>query len=191
MEQFYCKNCGQCCHLRKDNVFDDAKDKDFVDLMFNEYGITYLAPIHNITINIWPEEKDLLIAEAKSRGMQINIAPKRGIYDTKLGNLIILDYFIDHDVCPFFDDKTKSCTVYSIRPLICRSYPLTSTNTLGSCFYRTPLGTYGKELDDAKLLVERLNLQKRILSNLIKSGSINPGRINKKIEEINMVELRS
>jgi len=190
MIKFSCKKCGKCCHLRNDNAFDKDVDNDFVDLMFREFGISYLAPISRITINVWPEERELLLEEAKRRNINVNIAPKRGIYDEKSGNLIVLDYFIDSDVCPFYDDKTRSCTAYSIRPRICRSYPLTSLSTLGNCPNKAPLGTYDEEFNDAKLLVERLEKQKRIISNLLKSGDIIPGKINEKIEEMKIIELR-
>jgi Fe-S-cluster containining protein len=141
--------------------------------MYQSFGIIYLASLHEITINVWPEEKELLEAEAKKRGISINIRPKRAVYNPKSNELVILDYFIDHDICPFFDSSHKTCTVYDIRPLICRSYPLLTTQTMGKCRYKKlDFNAYGSEIDEAKKLEERVRKQKAIIKNMIDSGEI-------------------
>lgn len=193
-ELFQCTGCGDCCHFREEKKLGVKDEQNYKNYMYKNFGIIYLADLSNITISIFPEEAEILNKIAKERKIKMLIKPKRAIY-TKENNLVIMDYFIDHDVCPFFDEKTKRCTVYEYRPLICRSYPLTSTKSYGKCKYKKlKFEEYGEEMEYAKKLESLINKQKSIISEMMKNNELFLENIDeKKFQEIvnsNIKELR-
>ncbi len=173
-EFFNCTQCGECCHIRESNKGISSDDEEkYRHYMFNKFGIIYLAKLNDITINVLPEEAELLKKEAQIRKLDLDIVPKRVVYDSKTHELIILDYFINHDICPFFNKKTKQCSVYSIRPLICRSYPLLTTTSLGKCKYKlTDSKKYDSELFEAQKLELVVSKQKSVLQSMIANQDI-------------------
>jgi Fe-S-cluster containining protein len=171
---FNCTLCGECCHIReKDKGISIEDEEKYRQYMFSKFGIVYLARLSDITINVWPEEAEKLKEEAKSRGIKIKILPKRVVYDKSHHELIVLDYYIDHDICPFFDKKDKLCGVYQIRPIICRSYPLLTTSNLGKCKYKlTNPDDYDSEKLEAAKLEKMITMQKNIIQSLIEKNEI-------------------
>ncbi len=171
---FNCTLCGSCCHIReKDKGISNEEEEQYRHYMFNKFGIIYLARLTDITINVWPEEAEKLKEEAKIKGVKLKIVPKRAVYDKSHHELIILDYYLDHDICPFFDKKSKLCGVYSIRPIICRSYPLLTTKNLGKCEYKlSNPDDYDSEKVEAEKLEKMINMQKQIIESLISKGEI-------------------
>ena len=171
---FNCTMCGECCHIReKDKGISPEDEAKYREYMYSKFGIIYLARLSDITINVWPEEAERLKEEAKQKGITIHIVPKRAIYDKKAHELIILDYYIDHDICPFFNKKDRLCGVYAARPIICRSYPLLTTKNLGKCEYKfeNPLD-YDTEIPEAEKLELMINAQKQIIQSMIEKGDI-------------------
>ena len=171
---FNCVQCGGCCHIReKDKGISNEDEEKYRQYMFNKFGIIYLARLSDITINVWPEEVEILKKEAATRGIRLNIIPKRAVYDTSHHELIILDYFIDSDVCPFFNNDDKLCGIYEYRPLICRSYPLLTTKNLGKCKYKlTNTDDYDTEKFAAEKLEKMINMQKNIIQSMIENKEI-------------------
>ncbi|MGV8151254.1 MAG: YkgJ family cysteine cluster protein [Candidatus Woesearchaeota archaeon] len=192
---FICTKCGECCHIREKKNISEEEERKYHLYMYKKFGIIYLAKLSEITINVWPEEKDLLEAEAKKRGIKILLRPKRAFYDSKDNALVILDYFIDHGICPFFDRKEKKCTVYNIRPLICQSYPLLTTKTLGKCKYKKiDVNHYDSEKKPALELEKRTSIIKNTIKDLIDKGhidvKINPQSINSMNPKIRELRLK-
>lgn len=58
--------------------------------------------------------------EAENKKIKTNVLPKK-IFITEKG-IIVYDYFIDADVCPFLT-KENRCGIYEKRPLICQQFP--------------------------------------------------------------------
>lgn len=173
-KKFICTQCGECCHIREKKNITDKDEQNYFNYMHKHYGIIYLAPLSQITINILPEEKYILEQEAKKKNIILNIKPKRAIA-LKNNELLILDYFIDHEICPFFDKKNKLCIAYDKRPLICRSYPLLGAKTLGKCKYKKKdPKMYDSERIYAKKLDLIVNKQKEIIKELDANNDINP-----------------
>lgn len=171
-EFFNCVQCGKCCHIReKDKGLSQDDEEKYRQYMFAKFGIIYLASLSDITINVWPEEAEILKNLAEKRSIKLNIVPKRAVYDKAHHELIILDYFIDHDICPFYKDK--SCTIYTSRPLICRSYPLITSKNLGKCEYKLKdPNHYLEEKPESEKLDMMVNMQKNIIHSMIVDGSI-------------------
>ena len=171
---FNCTLCGECCHIReKDKGISIEDEEKYRHYMFNKFGILYLARLSDITINVWPEEAEVLKKEAESKGIKLKIVPKRVVYDKSHHELIILDYYIDHDICPFFDKKDRLCGVYQSRPIICRSYPLLTTKNLGKCKYKlNNVDDYDSEKHEAEKLESMINMQKRVIQSMIENKEI-------------------
>lgn len=181
---FVCTQCGECCHIREKKNIKPEDEQAYNNFMYKNYGIIYLAKLDDVTINIWPEESDALIEEAKKRSMTLNMRPKRVVYNVLTNELFVIDYFIDHDICPFFDKKNKLCTVYDIRPQICKSYPMLTIKSLGKCKYKKlDPEAYDSEKPIAALLERKIVALKHILTKMIAEGTI----MNKPIsaEELN------
>lgn len=170
---FICTQCGECCHIREQKNISVEQEDAYFSYIYKDLGLLYFARLSDITINVWPEEKEELEKQAKNKGITINIKPKRGFYNKKDKAFIIIDYFIDHDICPFFDEKKKQCGVYEHRPLICRSYPLLTTNTLGKCKYKKlDVNAYDSEKPAAEQLEVRTTTIKRVIKELKEKGEI-------------------
>jgi len=171
---FNCTLCGECCHIRESDKGISIEDEEkYRQYMFNKFGIIYLARLSDITINVWPEEVEALKKEAELKNIKLKIVPKRVIYDKSHHELIILDYYIDHDICPFFNKKDKLCSVYIVRPIICRSYPLLTTKNIGKCKYKlTNPDDYDSEKLEAEKLEKMVNMQKKIIQSLVEKGDI-------------------
>ncbi len=192
---FVCTQCGECCHIREQKNISREQEDAYFSYMYKDLGILYFARLSEITINVWPEEKEELERQAKNKGITINIKPKRGFYNKKDEAFIIIDYFIDHDICPFFDEKKKQCGVYEHRPLICRSYPLLTTKTLGKCKYKKPdVDAYDSEKPAAEQLEVRTTTIKRVIKELKEKGeidnNISPAEIFELMKTAHIKELR-
>ena len=112
-----CKKCGNCCRFRPIKIeFDEEKVKrEF----YYATGFLYLFSFTRMTITLLPWEVKILKNEAKKRGISIKILPKKFVL--KNNEAVPIDYFLDHDVCPFLSKNL--CTIYEKRPLICRCFP--------------------------------------------------------------------
>jgi Fe-S-cluster containining protein len=115
-----CIFCAECCRFREKNILDEKEELKVKKSLFLKTGTLYLFPFSRYTINITPKEKEILETEAKKNGVKINILPKK-IFITEPG-ILIYDYFIDADVCPFLNSENR-CIVYEKRPLICQQFP--------------------------------------------------------------------
>lgn len=172
-KNFVCTQCGECCHIREEKNISEEDENNYFTYMYKTFGIIYYAKLSDITINIWPEEKDILEEQAKKMNIALSIKPKRAFYNKNDNSLIILDYFIDSDICPFFNEQKKQCGVYEHRPLICKSYPLLTTKTLGKCKYKKfDVNAYDSEKPAAKQLEKRTTTIKRIINELKEKGEI-------------------
>ena len=194
-EVFVCTQCGECCHIREQKDISREQEDNYFSYMYKSFGILYFARLSEITINVWPEEKEILEKQAEKKGVNISIKPKRGFYNKKENSLVIIDYFIDHDVCPFFDDMKKQCGVYEHRPQICRSYPLLTTKTLGKCKYKKiDVNAYNSEKPIAEQLETRTTTIKRVLKDLLEKGEIDnttsPIEVHELIKNSSIKELR-
>lgn len=192
---FVCTQCGECCHIREQKDINKEQEDAYFSYMYKSLGILYFARLSEITINIWPEEKEELEREAKEKGIDIIIKPKRGFYNKEDKAFIIIDYFIDHDICPFFNHEKKQCGVYDHRPSICRSYPLLTTKTLGKCKYKKlDVNAYGSEKPIAEQLEIRTTTIKRSIKELKEKGEIDttipPAEIFELMKSAQIKELR-
>lgn len=115
-----CLFCAECCRFREKNDFTEKEELKIKKSLFSKTGTLYLYLFSRYTINITPQEKEILEKEAEEKGVKIDILPKKIFISDK--GIIIYDYFIDADVCPFLTSENK-CSIYEKRPLICRQFP--------------------------------------------------------------------
>ena len=78
-------------------------------------------------IPIYPDEADILIKIAKSKGVDFKIIEDLVFPDIKNEKILVLTYRIRLDNepkgCPFYN-KTTGCTIHDVKPLACQAYPL-------------------------------------------------------------------
>ncbi len=96
--------------------------------------IHFLINPNNSGLALFYDEKELLIKEAKNKGIELSIKPFRVFY-SKNNKITIFKWFLDHDSCPFLIND--SCIIYDKRPLICRSFPLMPK--MGACKEDSPI----------------------------------------------------
>lgn len=138
-----CKRCGNCCIIRQSEIvkLTDEEDYKIRKKLYENTGIIYLYPLKHYTISLTKEEKDTLETEAQKLKIKIKILPKKITINTnktlenakhfrgaKNSNKFfstkaeIIDYFLDHDICPFLKNK-NFCLIYNSRPQVCRIFP--------------------------------------------------------------------
>ncbi|HLD88949.1 MAG TPA: YkgJ family cysteine cluster protein [Candidatus Nanoarchaeia archaeon] len=119
-----CNDCGECCRFIGRINLNEKERKTFNDYYFDNFGIVYLPKLGNITISLFPWEARTFMRIAEEKKVKLNLLPKRVILDSKKKLMIIVDYYVHHNICPFYSEK-EFCTVYSDRPIVCRSFPVT------------------------------------------------------------------
>ena len=113
--------CGACCIIRDKAIMSPQQDRKLRAEIYERVGILYLYPFNRYTISLSHEEKEFFEKESIIRGINIKIIPKKiKFFD---GKPVVIDWSLDHDVCPFFDVDKKNCTVYDSRPSVCKSFP--------------------------------------------------------------------
>lgn len=78
------------------------------------------------TIGIFEWELQRLIDLGKNQNKIVKIEPFLVIYDSIIKKGLVLIWNLDHDDCPFITSE-NICSIYEKRPLICQSYPFTSS----------------------------------------------------------------
>ncbi len=79
-------------------------------------------------LKLFPHEKEHLEKLAKKLGIKL-VLKTLSIVITKDYKPLILDYFLDHNDCPFLNNHNE-CRIYPDRPLICRKFPLIDENSI-------------------------------------------------------------
>jgi Fe-S-cluster containining protein len=115
-----CLNCAECCKFREKPYLTEQEDIMLRKKMYEKTGILYKEPFHRYTISLTTKEKNRLNKLAQEKNIQLNIRSKK--YIILKNKLKILDYYIDHDVCPFL--KNNECSIYKHRPKMCKDFPL-------------------------------------------------------------------
>ncbi|MBR9676214.1 YkgJ family cysteine cluster protein [Candidatus Woesearchaeota archaeon] len=121
-----CSRCGGCCVIREDKNLKTMDDLQIRKKIFGDHGVLYSKPTWEYTINITQKEKKKLESLAKTKKVMISIKAKKRIFENN--ELVILDYYLDHDTCPFYNERKKSCLIYEDRPKICKDFPHTKPN---------------------------------------------------------------
>ena len=145
-----CVRTGECCHIREDVVIDPLEDKRMKEAVFDTSGVIYLYPLSRYTISLSEAEARWMKNEAKTRGITLNILPKRILYDEQSEKAFVFDWFVDHDVCPFLHG-TNHCSIYANRPLICKDFPFKHLKT--------------NQLDEIKTFISAHKIHVPILPN--------------------------
>ena len=121
-----CKQCAECCKFRDKPVLTDDEDFNLREAMFNKSKEIYLFPMSRYTISLTETEKLILEKEADKQEIKLKILPKKSFYDEEKDKVYVLDYFLDYEICPFL--KENKCNIYSLRPEVCKLFPLKSPN---------------------------------------------------------------
>ena len=103
-EQFRCRRCGDCC-----------EDTAIVDL--NWYDMERIAVHLNIGMDEMVDRYTVELPAGRMRALPY-LFPLRGIRETL--------------PCMFFDRATRGCSIYPVRPLVCRAFPYLETITVYS-----------------------------------------------------------
>lgn len=89
--------------------------------IFSKTGVIYSRRISRFFLAMKPETAEKLKQRASQLGIKIEILPNKLIYDKKSGKVIVYDYYLNHEKCPFYLEG--KCIVYDDRPLECRKFP--------------------------------------------------------------------
>lgn len=115
-----CKNgCASCCY----EPFSISSSEFFfiMNHIIEKYGEEKAREINKKGFDIWKEVEEnhpKLASQLKENidGIEGSDTLFKLVYDSVDGSAG-LKY-----PCPFLDEKSQSCTVYEVRPLVCRSY---------------------------------------------------------------------
>jgi Fe-S-cluster containining protein len=116
-----CTRSGRCCHIRDKAIMDVKEDIEFRKAMYAKTGVIYMYPMSRYTITLTKAEKERLEKRALEKKVQLHILPKKIMFINN--QIAVIDWFIDHDICPFFNETEIACTIYKDRPLVCKHFP--------------------------------------------------------------------
>jgi len=124
---FICNKCGICCkELRSLHACLTPEQleefKNSVQQKNLSGPIYCLASQDMFTFIIFEQEIEPLQRAARDNGIELKIKPYTAFYDDYANTWVVLNWFLDHDDCPFLTDS--GCSVYNIRPLACRAFPI-------------------------------------------------------------------
>lgn len=97
-------------------------DLEIRKVFYKKKGILYADSLNNRTITITKEEAAILKKKAKEPGIEFKVKPNKILFDKAKNSFYAYDYYIDHDICPFYSNN--SCMIYDSRPQICKDFPL-------------------------------------------------------------------
>ena len=97
------------------------QDKKLRTEIYERIGILYIYPLSKYTISLSHEEKEFFEKEASLNGIKLKVIPKKIKFLD--GDFVVIDWSLDHDICPFFDIEDKNCAIYENRPAVCKSFP--------------------------------------------------------------------
>ncbi|MFC1800948.1 YkgJ family cysteine cluster protein [Nanoarchaeota archaeon] len=143
-----CVKCGQCCHFRESFSFSAEEEDKLKRKLFEKTGVVYLFPWDRYTISVSEEEMNVMEKRARDLKIKIKFIPKR-IFVGVSDEVKVLDWSIDHDVCPFYD---KLCLIYPDRPIVCQKFPERYELPFDKSLEKTSL-SYDKALELAKKIL--------------------------------------
>jgi len=119
--KFECLQCGYCCQSW--NVISKITSHP----TFNYMGQYTKNP--KLGILLFDNEINK-IKEFIGKDHTYKIKPATILWFKKYPVCIVISYQIscNEDGCIFYNCKTKKCSIYSVRPFLCRSYPITLSN---------------------------------------------------------------
>ena len=114
--EFSCIRCGKCCRTVLSELQSIGPTNWY---QFDYHG--RLVKNATISVNVFPFEKEILTQYPE------NILPTLAVFVKKKPVAFCLFYQVkvnDRGHCIFYSDKIKRCTIYTIRPIACRLFPL-------------------------------------------------------------------
>jgi len=134
-KNFECKKCGWCC-------------KNFSQ----EKGVNGL-PLFE-----WEKKKFEELAEEK--GIKLDIQPTDLIFDKRSNRHICVNYSMKNEPCPFLENN--QCSIYTDRPLVCKSFPLAKSPLIPSKDGILNLSGFMKceHFDNEQFMIHGLGLKK-------------------------------
>ena len=117
-----CVLCGRCCHFRREKALSADEELQIKQQVYAKTGVLYAYPFERFGLSLSTEEKKKFIEFAEKKGIEISIKPKKILHDVERGRFIVIDWFLDHDDCPFQDEK-GCCSIYENRPQVCNDFP--------------------------------------------------------------------
>lgn len=116
-----CLRCGECCNIREKISIEAEEENIIKRALYKRTGVLYLYPFSRYTISISNDEAKQIRQLSKKHNISLSILPKKIFFNPQRNTAYVYDWFLDHDICPFFDGN---CTIYESRPLICREFPV-------------------------------------------------------------------
>lgn len=133
--KFECKKCGWCCKNFSQNK-----------------GISGLP--------LFEWEKDKFEKLAEKKGIKLYFQPTDLIFDKRSGKHICITFSMENEPCPFLENN--QCSIYSERPIVCRSFPLAKSPLLPSRKGVLDLSGFMKckHFDNEQFMIHELGLEK-------------------------------
>jgi Fe-S-cluster containining protein len=120
-----CTRCAECCRFEAPRSLTKEEEETVLIAIFQKTGFIYPYGLSTAGLDIQSYEYSKLQNLATEKGINLELRPKKVLYDTKRQLTIVFDWLLPCAECPFLDARNV-CLIYPDRPDLCRLFPDTS-----------------------------------------------------------------
>lgn len=117
-----CSRCGECCRFEVAKSLTKEEEESVLTAIFRKTGFIYPYGLSSPGLDIQSYEYGRIQKLAEEKGINLELRPKKVIYDAKRQLTIVFDWLLPCTECPFLQKK-NGCSIYSERPDICKLFP--------------------------------------------------------------------
>ena len=117
-----CTRCGECCRFEAPKALTREEEEAVLTAIFQKTGFIYPYGLCSPGLDIQSYEYHKIQKLAQDKGVNLELRPKKVLYDTKRQLTIVFDWLLPCSECPFLKQKNE-CLIYEERPDLCRLFP--------------------------------------------------------------------
>ena len=117
-----CTRCGGCCRFEAPKSLTEEEEETVLTAIFQKTGFIYPYGLSSPGLDIQSYEYTKIQRLAQDKGVNLELRPKKVLYDTKRQLTIVFDWLLPCTECPFLINKNE-CSIYPERPDLCKLFP--------------------------------------------------------------------
>jgi len=129
-----CTRCAECCRFEPAKSLTPGEEESILSSIFRQTGFIYPYGLATPGLDIQSYEYHKFQALSLVKGINIELRPKKVLYDAKRQLTIVFDWLLPCSKCPFLKEglgtqeskgrkECGECLIYEDRFEICRLFP--------------------------------------------------------------------